>query len=221
MLVLTAFFSVFLFAETGYKGIEWICTEAECSKQVELKLQFENNSVGDRLVKEFMSDISEKINETVILGKQTTVGYMFVPIDNEYFLFGISYVVNTNQIKKLQNKFKKIRQYKTLQQVVGVKEFYAQDELNNLGLTPNDITPEIEDSLIRYMFCQSSLGYILSGEEFDTFSWIGLEPPTKKNKKATGTLTIYDYNDDTRVYIYDNIIKDKAVVVYVPHEQDY
>ena len=45
--------------------------------------------------------------------------------------------------------------------------------------------------------------------------------PDLDSTEKYGTLYIYDYNDDTRVYIYDNIIKDKAVVVYVPHEQDY
>ena len=45
--------------------------------------------------------------------------------------------------------------------------------------------------------------------------------PDENSTETNGTLYIYDYNDDTRVYIYDNIIKDKAVVVYVPHEQDY
>ena len=45
--------------------------------------------------------------------------------------------------------------------------------------------------------------------------------PVEELPKATGSLYIFDYNKDTRMYVFDNIIKDKAVVVYVPHEQDY
>ena len=41
------------------------------------------------------------------------------------------------------------------------------------------------------------------------------------NRIYLSTLHIYDYNDDTRIYIYENCIEDKAAVVYVPHVQDY
>lgn len=37
----------------------------------------------------------------------------------------------------------------------------------------------------------------------------------------TGKIYIYDYNEDTRVYLYENVVTDYAFVVYVPHEQDY
>ena len=46
-------------------------------------------------------------------------------------------------------------------------------------------------------------------------------PIVEKPDVNTGIVYIYDYNDDTRVYIYENFIEDKTFVVYVPHEQDY
>ncbi len=43
----------------------------------------------------------------------------------------------------------------------------------------------------------------------------------KAFKKAAGRITIYNYNDDTRCYIFENATPDRTVVIYVPHEQDY
>ena len=39
------------------------------------------------------------------------------------------------------------------------------------------------------------------------------------NKKAT--IYIYDYNNDTRLYLFEGVIKDELFVVYTYHEQDY
>ena len=32
---------------------------------------------------------------------------------------------------------------------------------------------------------------------------------------------IYDYNDDTRVYLFENVVKGVLFVVYTHHEQDF
>lgn len=43
-----------------------------------------------------------------------------------------------------------------------------------------------------------------------------------KNFKGKGArLSIYDYNDDTRVYIFENTTEGKTFVVYTYHEQDF
>lgn len=36
-----------------------------------------------------------------------------------------------------------------------------------------------------------------------------------------GILTVYNYNNDTRVYIFENFIKNRTFVFYAYHEQDY
>jgi hypothetical protein len=43
----------------------------------------------------------------------------------------------------------------------------------------------------------------------------------KTFKNAAGRITIYDYNDDTRCYVFENATPDYTVVIYVPHEQEY
>lgn len=43
----------------------------------------------------------------------------------------------------------------------------------------------------------------------------------KTLKNAAGSIVIYDYNDDTRCYVFENAIPEQTVVIYVPHEQNY
>ena len=44
-----------------------------------------------------------------------------------------------------------------------------------------------------------------------------------KNDEGNGksTVYIYDYNDDTRVYIFENLVEGLTFVYYAQHEQDY
>ena len=42
-----------------------------------------------------------------------------------------------------------------------------------------------------------------------------------EDKTASGRITIYDYNEDTRCYVIENFIVGKTAVIYVPHEQDF
>lgn len=51
-------------------------------------------------------------------------------------------------------------------------------------------------------------------------TFVNLKPISEK-PEGKSTLYIYDYNDDTRAYIYENIIEGQTVVVYAPHEQDF
>ena len=216
VLVLTLFFSLSLFAETGYKGVEWFCTEAECSDNFSLKMTMED-SIACIWVSPDNPDIevTTQIEETSILGKKNKVIYLF--FDNN--LISVTYMINRNQLNELKNKLSEVRRYKTMRQFTELKQLFLNEET---WKKPNINALELDNSIARLMCAYASIDYEANfGENSTSFTTFELELPTKKNKKAPGTLTIYDYNDDTRVYIYDNIIKDKAVVVYVPHEQDY
>ena len=213
MLVLTLFFSLFLFAETGYKGVDWGLHEREITKKLSVNPIFEDNSSENELLKYFFPTFTEKVNETVILGKKVKVSYMFVSIDNEYYLCNVAYIINSDKIKELQNHLKQVRWYKS--------RFQVEQAMKMLVIDAPNMKQEFDDSIARHYFTDYTMSYKYQGESYIMDSVLAFEQPTKKNKKASGTLTLYDYNDDTRVYIYDNIIKDKAVVVYVPHEQDY
>lgn len=161
------------------------------------------------------------ITESSIFGRKTEVRYIFAPIENKDNLITITYITDSYRIKEIQNSMKQARHYKTSLQYANSTDFFSQTYLNDIGVSKNDITQKIANNSMGIICAVLTFGYISNGENSDAFSFFELEIPTSKNKKATGTLYIYDYNDDTRVYIYDNIIKDKAVVVYVPHEQDY
>lgn len=41
------------------------------------------------------------------------------------------------------------------------------------------------------------------------------------DKNGTGTIVNYNYNNDTNVYVFENVIQDYYCVVYIYHEQDF
>lgn len=216
MLVLTVFFSLSLFAETGYRGVKWGWSEEKCSENILLKMTEEDTIACIRIASDhFHAEVKVRIEETSILGKKNKVIYLF--FDN--ILLGATYIINLNQSTELKNKLKEVRRYKTMRQFTELKQLYFNEET----LEKHNINAqELDNSVARLVCTYAAMEYEFdSGENSTFFTTFELEPPTEKNKKYPGTLTLYDYNDDTRVYIYDNIIKDKAVVVYVPHEQDY
>ena len=183
---------------------------------------YSDNDSVEKIIfeKMFSSNIKIKINDTVVLGRKNKVVYVFGKDGEEYQLFGVSYIVDTEQAREITNKLTPVRLYKTYYQTNGFKDSFDQKVLDEIQISRNEITQEFDNDFIRLMFVLVSGEYELEGEGGNHFNRFSFELPKKKTK-ATGTLYIYDYNEDTRVYIYDNIIKDKAVVVYVPHEQDY
>ncbi len=216
MLVLTVFFSLSLFAETGYKGVEWGWSEEKCSENVSLKMSIEDSIACIGISQDTPdTDVEARIENISILGKKNKVIYLF--LDN--ILMSTTYMINQNQLNELKNKLNETRRYKTMRQFTELKHFFFSEET---WKKPDINVQELDNSIARLMCAYAAIEYEFgSGEDSTLFTTFELEPPTEKNKKYPGTLTLYDYNDDTRVYIYDNIIKDKAVVVYVPHEQDY
>ena len=221
VLFLLSVFSFVAHTETGYRGIKWLSTKAQLETKLSLKPAFNDTEIDSNISDLLSSFMSTSITENVILGKKTEIEYVFMPMDNEDVLISIIYITDAYRIKELQDNLKRIRLYKTSFQYMNSTDFFSQIYLDSIGVSKNDITQKLADNTLGIMCASLALDDIRVGENSELFSFFKLEIPNSKNNKATGTLYIYDYNDDTRVYIYDNIIKDKAVVVYVPHEQDY
>jgi hypothetical protein len=118
------------------------------------------------------------------------------------------------------------------------------DELESAGyLVPKNKTEQLKKELksmkktiYNYDFSEMEIETGTSQLEndfniFAEFSWITKlfessmteqdKEDLKAFKNAEGRITIYDYNDDTRCYIFENAIPDRTVVIYVPHEQDF
>ena len=223
VLFLMTIFSFVAHAETGYRGMQWYDSVERCSKIGYLTPYFKDGSVENILLKDALREsMIIRKNESVILGKKNNVTYIFTWAgNNDYWLAGISYIVSQDRIKEIINRFKVVRKYKTSKAMI--YGFSFEDEtLTALGLSPDlDDIPQEIDNLSLQIECFGDVDYYEEYGEGALFSAMKLELANEQNENYPGTLYIFDYNKDTRMYVFDNIIKDKAVVVYVPHEQDY
>lgn len=212
------FGAVFVFSassETGYRNVEWYSTEAECSKKVTFLSVF-NKKKEKQLAPKNEAGVKLLREEKAILGMPNRLLYLFlneIPHKDDkpstYRLAGIVYEIPTDSVTRLISNFSNI---------VG---HYINVRSDFWEYIQNDVRAEDLELFGPYIIADYKLFYIASeAEQYGEFAFHELVPEEDSTEK-NGTLYIYDYNDDTRVYIYDNIIKDKAVVVYVPHEQDY
>ena len=223
VLFLLTIFSFVAHTETGYRGMQWYDSVERCSKIRNLKAYFDDGSVENILLKDALREsMIIRKNESVILGEKNNVTYIFTWAgNNDYWLAGISYIVSQDRIKEIINRFKVVRKYKTSKAMI--YRFSFDDEiLTALGFSLDiyDIPQEIDNLSLQIKCFQEADDYEEYGEN-TFFSTLKLELANEQNENYPGTLYIFDYNKDTRMYVFDNIIKDKAVVVYVPHEQDY
>jgi len=214
------------FSETGYKGLQWYDTEERCTNIGHLEPFFENGLVENLLLTDILNASSLqtiKKRYMTILGKLNHVSYLFKKFKNknESYFVGVSYVITSSQFKEIINKFPLARKYKTSQEMMCT--YWFEDEtLELFDLSPNldDLPQELDDLGIQIDCFIVANEYKLLGEDA-FYSEMKLELASEQNENYPGTLYIFDYNKDTRMYVFDNLVKDKTVVVYVPHEQDF
>ena len=204
--------------------MQWYDSVERCSKIGHLTPYFKDGSTENILLEDMINMCTVqtiKKDYTVILGQLNKVAYLFKSLENETCLVGVSYTVTTDQIKEIINRFKVVRKYKTSKAMI-LTYWFEDETLTSLGLSLDlEDMPQALYELGEQLDCFiESDNYELFGED-SFFSHQNLEIANKQNENLSGTLYIFDYNKDTRMYVFDNIIKDKAVVVYVPHEQDY
>lgn len=88
--------------------------------------------------------------------------------------------------------------------------------------TPAGASEQMTEGLKEYKGTEIQKEYLLGISVLYFCSLIDEADLSKLEKQeAENQIYIYNYNDDTRIYIYKNFIKDTTVVVYFPHEQDY
>ena len=220
-IVVLLFCSFFVFADTGYRGTEWYSEEKDILDKIDLYSALDKEVEKVLGLENYMRIDNES---KAILGDLNEVSYFFskdeyfIPrnIDDEKFrLIGIAYITSVENLLRLRNSFNKL-----VQQYIEVRSDYKEIVETELQGTLDfkELSSNIIDTIIKAVLVGISVQYEKQGEY--SFSSGGLVPD-KDSTEKDGTLYIYDFNDDTRVFIYDNIIKDKLVVVYVPHEQDY
>jgi hypothetical protein len=165
------------------------------TKKSDIKLKSETKPGKDSLWKD------TKAENKSILGKMRPVYYHFF---NDS-LGAISYTLPIEKVKNFQNKMKE-------------KVFETQAESEDIDFIlvsckEEKIIPEIQDIDLDL---NKIVAITTLEAENDGYEEIDPAP-----ENAAGRIYIYDYNDDTRVYLYENVVTDYAFVVYVPHEQDF
>ena len=132
---------------------------------------------------------------------------MFNTLTTRYFSFGngqlwtVSYSLSAEKTEEIKSKFKN--------QVYKKKITELSDELINEAYQRF----KLEEN-------EKNKDYItnkLVSAKAAAFSSYGISETEKEGK---ATLYAYDYNDDTRVFIFQNITEGKTVVVYSYHEKD-
>lgn len=136
-----------------------------------------------------------------ILGTITNVYYHF----SEDYLYGVSYEIRAEKTKELQKKFN--NPVITIDTETGTREDFVNTLLEN-GYIKDVKNNEVITHYANKSFFE--VACILEFKGYDT-----------KGKKGKGKIHIYDYNDDTRVYLFENIVENSTFVVYMWHEQDY
>lgn len=137
--------------------------------------------------------------QKVMLNKETT---RFFHFGNTDLLWGISYSLPSTKTEEIKSKFKN----KVItQKLAEMPEEAMTEALKNLQLEDNDKNKDYVSNRIMAAFALAYSAYGI--------------PETVKEGRAA--VSAYNYNDDTRVYVFEGMIKDKIFIVYTYFEQDY
>lgn len=196
--LLILFLTFGLFAETGYKNHQWYSNTRDFPNYGRIEFK-EKPSVG--LVWPY-------IYSAEIQGTMTNIYYCFsgIPEENQVpeFIAAGFFLPNKNA----KEYAKKITQGKTS---AGTLEIYNY-EYEGLELE-DDVPVEIRDFFYLAEFqnmahCIEELGL----EEMKTEAL-----KNKKAKNIISTISIYNYNDDTRCYIFENFAPGRTAILFGPH----
>lgn len=137
------------------------------------------------------------INKSM-LGKNTNVYYHF----GYGYLCGVSYSLPKEKSKELRSKYKRL--IKEDKNILGI----TQEEFESVLIKGGVKKDNLEPATIKLVFMVCA-GIQTNGNT------------DKLPKDGDAKLYVYDYNDDTRVYILEDYIEGQIFVNYLYHEQDY
>lgn len=192
-LFIMTFMAAGLAAETGYKGINWGSSEFI----IESKEGEETNPLSKA-----QPGYITKVYEKQLLGEKTNLFYI---LQKDYGLICIYYSTPKGNTRKLKSNLKN-------KNLVGTIK-YPSIDVSTLKEKIKQQVPDDADRLVEWLAGFTLMHFPLGLETEYRYKWPNLE--------GDGLISIYDYNDDTRIYIFENIILEKTVVVYFPHEEDY
>ncbi len=132
-----------------------------------------------------------------ILGDENTIYYHFA----ENSLYAVSYCIKAEKTDLIRKK-------------MPAPVYEIKTKSIPIVFVLNDIPEDIED---ENLYLNNKMA--TSAFNFELYGYSQLKAVEVEN--GEGTISIYDYNNDTRVYIFENSINRLTFVVYAYHEQDY
>lgn len=200
-ILITLILGSFGFSETGYKNISWkTCLD-------DFIFQIDNTKYVP------LSDTEKTVLGAPCLALSNVIqGEKNIIYLSGYLINKIFYQIDVKKIAGIKKNFPKPLE------IIKTKTFVFE---NFKDVLEQDYGFEITEHLYDLALCIGLAENASMAESSGQKEMIDNLNSANPKGKNTGLISIYDYNDDTRVYIFENVLKDKAVVVYVPHEQDY
>lgn len=183
-----------LAAETGYKGLNWGSSES----LIVAKEGNEEYPVPEK------SQIYPMEYDKKLLGEDTRFFYL---VEKSQGLIGAYYITSEKNNDKLASNLRtktKVREYPFVRDAENQLWTRTEKEMGSAT-----IPWAVEFSVGYYMWTFAAV--IESEMQYEEATGKGLE----------GKIIVYDYNEDTRLYIFENVLPGKTVVAYLPHEDDY
>ena len=195
-----------VFAETGYKGTAWSTKRNS--------LDFGN------LAETWQPDDETQVITfgTTFVGDGALCSYYFY--NNE--LTGVTLCYQENTTKNLLEKLKKENKVFEIQTecLLYSETFDFKKELKK----ENKVQPSFDESETseKYLtFLVEQLKLYTKAKDIEKKGYKNIKK-AKKKEWGIGKIYIYDYNEDTRLYIFTPYTFDHvAFVAYVPHFKDY
>ena len=211
-----AVFSFVAHAETGYNGIEWYTELEVVGKNREWRKSSENGySFEDAF--EFSSNAIRNETKT-IFGKPNELTYYFVnkggllakdAIDDDVKrLLAVLYMTERKNLSKRISQYTDIvKEYDNLYSNMATIQTSTEEKAKKF----NSISKSEQETALKIQLLFLTRFYEREGKSYIPRSALSHGGYNEKE----GKLYIYDHNEDTRVYIYDNVVKNKIVCIYL------
>ncbi len=144
---------------------------------------------------------STEARRKLILNKPGIIYYHFV----EDYLYGITYTLNKKDTKQIISKFK--NEVDTIKVESSDLDEWI-DYLSQQGMIDNKEDEEDINLATNKMIFEITAVYEFQGYK-------------NQIKNGNAKVYIFDYNDDTRVFLFENIVEGYSFVSYIWHEQDF
>lgn len=186
-----------LAAETGYRGFEWGTSEFLFN----LKAGEEDDPID---INQEEWPIIPKVYKAKLLGEERKLYFYFA----NGMLYSAVYFIPSNLTDKLLSNLEE-NKLLAQRQLPENSATAIEENIRKSNPKEGEEGAKFKDFLLGVSFVY--LCYNMDDADFSKL----------EKQEADQLLYVYNYNSDTRLYIFKNVVQDTTAVVYYPHEQDY